>query len=646
MKHTYALILALLMSINLFSQMDLSLDTFEVTSLRIATPTNETGRSITVITKDDIQSMPVNSLDEILQWTAGLEVQSRGGFGVQADISMRGATFTQVLMLVDGMRINDPLTGHFNGNIPVAIEEIERIEIIRGANSSLYGPDAVGGIINIITKTFDDNKENYVGGTFAYGSHDYINGRVGFIASEGDLSFGGGISVRQSDGEQFPVYFEDSLLLEKYRTAFDIKTLGFSVGYDIDNKTKLKVRTAYDYRDFDARYFYTTSNFDKSHETVSGWFTRASLERITKSGAWDVNLALRRNTDVFVFSPDFPSTNSHVTYLGNMTFNYQTQLSENWVLKSGGQIDRRSIGSNDRGDHSDWHGGAYLLGFYQKNALSLSTSLRGDYDNNYGFELTPNISMAYALPKVTLRASAGRTIRAADYTERYVSNNLMNLTPGRSLGNPDLLSEESWSQEIGLDWLASDNIILKLTGFNRSSSNLIDYISTNQSSIGSVSEIGSLQEGENYFFAQNISEVDTRGIEVESVIRLINQDDTRLIWNLAYTYLNTSSSSDEISVYISSHANHQLGSGFSLSHKRMKFSWNARYKKRPERIAANINSNLATSYFVMDTRISLGLSNSVALEAQLNNILDEQYANILGARMPGRWLQAGVSWRM
>ena len=95
-----------------------------------------------------------NPLMKCSSLSPGVEVQSRGGFGVQGDIVMRGSTFTQVLILVNGMRLNDPLTGHFNSYIPVSMADIERIEILRGAASAMYGPDAVGGVINIISKTF------------------------------------------------------------------------------------------------------------------------------------------------------------------------------------------------------------------------------------------------------------------------------------------------------------------------------------------------------------------------------------------------------------------------------------------------------------------------------------------------------------
>ena len=152
-------------------------DTVQVTTSQIPLRISETGRNITVLTSKDITSMPATSLDEILQTVTGLEIQSRGGFGVQGDILLRGSTFTQVLVLVDGLRINDPLTGHFNSYIPITPAEIERIEVLRGAASAMYGADAVSGVVNIITKTFSARKgDDQVEGRLSFGDNKLVSG--------------------------------------------------------------------------------------------------------------------------------------------------------------------------------------------------------------------------------------------------------------------------------------------------------------------------------------------------------------------------------------------------------------------------------------------------------------------------------------
>lgn len=630
------------------AQTNYSLDTVSVTSSRIPLKISETGRNVTVLSAEQIAVMPATSLDEILQTIPGLEVQSRGGFGVQADILMRGSTFTQVLMLVDGMKMNDPLTAHFNGYIPVTPAEIARIEILRGPAAAMYGPDAVGGVINIITKTFSNQKDGTdISGELNYGNNNLASGQQGFFVKKGAMSFGAGMSMNRSEGEFIESKMIDSTTtLEAFNNFYDLKTAGASFGYKFKNGLSVRARTAYDFRDFGARYFYTTSPFDKSTEKVANWWNQVQISKIGNNFSTDLNAAYKYNTDEFVFSPDFPSTNNHVSRYLNFTLNHLRVLNDNLTVKVGAQVDNRSIESNDRGDHKDLHFGAYATGAYRKNGINISGSLRGDYDDNYGFELSPQVNFSYVLPSIVIRGGIGKSIRAADYTERYVSNNLNNLTPGRSLGNPDLLAERGWSEEIGLDYAVTKNWQLKTTFFSRQSSNLIDYVATNQTEIGSVSEIGSLRDSANYFFAKNITDVVTTGVEFESSLQTDLGKKARLRWDLGYTVLNTSNEEDVVSVYISSHAKNLFTTSLLLNYDRFDIGLTGLYKQRNGRIASGIASELTDDYMVWNLRMGLQLVKGFGLNFQVQNLLDEEYQNILGAKMPGRWLLGGVKWSL
>jgi len=126
-------------------------DTVVVTASADPVPFDSLARTVTVLTRDEIRSLPVRSLAELLDYTAAVDVRSRGPYGVQADFSIRGSSYSQVLVLVDGVRINDSQTAHHNADLPIALEDIERIEILSGPGSALYGADAFGGTINIIT---------------------------------------------------------------------------------------------------------------------------------------------------------------------------------------------------------------------------------------------------------------------------------------------------------------------------------------------------------------------------------------------------------------------------------------------------------------------------------------------------------------
>ena len=130
------------------------LDPVTISSSLTENKSSQTGRNIFILNGNKFNSLPIHSIDELLRYLPGVEVQSRGPLGAQSDISIRGGTFQQVLVILDGVRLNDPNTGHFTSYIPISPAEIERIEILKGASSAVYGSEAVGGVINIITKSF------------------------------------------------------------------------------------------------------------------------------------------------------------------------------------------------------------------------------------------------------------------------------------------------------------------------------------------------------------------------------------------------------------------------------------------------------------------------------------------------------------
>jgi iron complex outermembrane receptor protein len=526
-------------------------------------------------------------------------------------------------------------------------EEIARIEVLRGPAAAMYGPDAVGGLINIVTKTFAGNNEpgTDLAAEIGIGSNGQVLSKASVSLNTETFSGNIGIQYNKSKGEEIPqLITSDNTTLDAYRNYFDIRTLGGALSIRLKNNVRLKLRSSYDYRDFSARYFYTSSTFDKSTETTTGSFNVLQLEKIRERSSSDLQLGYKYNTDEFIFSPDFASTNFHKTHLLNLLTNHLWDLSDQLILKIGGQLDRRSILSNDRGDHQDWHGGIYAIGHYKPvENLNITTSLRADYDQNYDFELLPQFNISYLLDDFVLRGSVGRSIRAADYTERYVSNNLTMLTPGRSLGNPNLLAEGSWSEEIGFDFRITGKWQLKTTGFLRQSSQLIDYVLTNETEIGSI---GDLQAGEDYFFAKNITSVKTKGFEIESTFQQRFGIDNSVRLTTGYTHQTTTNEDGIVSVYIANHARDLLTISSMIEFDRFRFSLGGLYKNRNARLAQSINSQLESDYWLWNVKISLDVLENLSLNLQVQNLFNEEYQNILGAPMPHRWFSGTVGWRL
>jgi len=484
-------------------------------------------------------------------------------------------------------------------------------------------------------------------GSFSYGENELVNVQHGFFSNKNRLKVGGGLNISQSNGELIPALaISETDTLEEFTTFFDIKQASVSLGYDFGNGFSIAGRSAYDDRSFNARYFYTTSTFDKATESTQAWWNQVRFSKVGQKASTSLDLSYKQNKDEFVFSPDFPSTNNHTTTFFNANVSQLNSLTNAFNLKTGLQFDRRAITSNDRGDHSNIHVGGYgMLHYVNNGGLNATLGLRLDYDDNYDLEFSPQLNISYVFDQFVLRAAAGRSIRAGDYTERFVSNNLENLTPGRSLGNPDLQAEQAWTEEIGIDFTVAKNLQLKATVFSRQSSSLIDFISTNEALIDGV---GSLQEGADYFFTQNISSVTTSGFEVEAYFDQSFGENNRFKWGLGYTFLDTTTSEDDelISVYISSHARHLLTSNLHVQINRFYLNLNSLYKNRTELEAPTINTNLNGSYFLHNAKLGAHITSNFGLFVQIQNLGDIEYQNILGARMPGRWFQAGLQWSL
>src|SRR5699024_6420487 len=148
--------------------------------------------------------MPVHTTDELLRYVPGVEVQSRGAFGTQSDFSIRGSTFSQILVMVYGIRLNATLAAAFNSNIPVRPSDIKRIEVLHGPAAAQYGAAAVGGVINIITCNFSkptSKQHTDANINVGYGQYRLKTGRAGFSHFGHNYRIGGGGMWYHSPGQ-------------------------------------------------------------------------------------------------------------------------------------------------------------------------------------------------------------------------------------------------------------------------------------------------------------------------------------------------------------------------------------------------------------------------------------------------------------
>jgi len=207
---------------------DDTIQTVEVVASRLPLPMEQTARIVSVITHDDIEKYAVNSVNDVLKFVASVDVRQRGAFGIQTDVSINGGTHDQIIILIDGVNISSPHTGHLSSDFPLTIDDIERIEVLEGAASRVYGTSAFSGAINIITKKNTHNRQkSKLKGTFrteagSYGTID-VSANVNYngINSFNRLT----VAYNRSDGatdnsefKKYSVFYNGGL----NQNAFDV----------------------------------------------------------------------------------------------------------------------------------------------------------------------------------------------------------------------------------------------------------------------------------------------------------------------------------------------------------------------------------------------------------------------------------------
>jgi len=630
-----------------FTQDTIPLSEIMVTATRIPVENYKTGRSVEVISGVELQQMPVSTVDEALRYITGLNINSRNDFGVQADIGMRGSTFSQVLVMVDNVRFNDPLTAHFNNNIPVALSEIARIEVIKGPAGASYGSDAVGGLIHIKTKNYlnQEQKEGFDAvGDLAIGQHNLHSSDLGVFYNEKKWSLSASYKSNIADGEQLvnPNFLTGVASDSLRHNFFDIKAYSASFAYRITDSLRAYIRMGHDQRDFAAQYFYTRSAYDESTENTKNLWTQFAVNYDMGAHTFELNGGYKIVNDFFEFNPLF-TANEHTTKQTFLNFSDIYQFNTNTTISAGVQFLNKNIKSNDRGNHKNSAFGVYGVFSHNLNEnLHANASLRLEYDANFGLELLPQASVSYHKRNYILRASYGRAVRAADFTERYVSYQIPSLSAGRNAGNPDLKAEKSNSFDFGADIFLPSSFKLSATVFYRHSTNLIDFALRNSNEITNLTN---LQENTEYFYADNISKAQTSGIEIDLQRKFKINNELNINGKIGYTYIETVADTNQLSKYIANHPKHNVSFIIDARYKKFTLGWYDSFITRQEEIVEDVNGDIKASYFVSNLRLGYQLNNNFSVYTQVQNLTNTDYQEILGAKMPGRWWSLGVKWQ-
>lgn len=608
------------------------LDPVTVTANFSPTQLSKTGRNVIIVRGEQLTQLPVHSIDELLRYLPGIEIQARGPMGVQSDISVRGATFQQVLVILDGVRLNDPLTGHFSSYIPLPASEIDRIEILKGASSAIYGTEAVGGVIHIITKTFARKQTKEIANVqIMGGEYGFWSVNSGFRYQKNNSIISGGILTNHANGQP----------QRGTNGFFDVTSVSLSFSQKLNKAWLLALRSSYDDRSFSAQNFYTTFISDTAKETVKTYWQQAQLVYSRNNFKFITDIGYKKSRDKYLFNKAL-LPNDNKSGLFQILSRTEWKLLKTTLLTTGVQFIEKNMISNDRGNHKLWQS-AFFAAVNQQigQRISIDPSIRLDYHQKNGVECVPQLNFSFRGKQYQLRASAGRTIRDADFTERYNNFNRSRVTSG-SIGNPDLAAENAWSVEGGGDVWLGKSIKLGATIFGRYQKQLIDWIPTPYTEM--PRKVNLIPTG-TYALAKNIAKVNTTGLEADFATNFELGGHQKIEATLGLLWLQSKSSQGTPGFYLSSHARFLGNFTGSYQVKWLRITTTALYKSRQSFKAPAIQASITPNYTILNTKFEILSPKSTSLFIQIDNIGNKKYSDLLGSTMPLRWTMLGASIR-
>ena len=540
-------------------------------------------RVVHVVTREQIARLPVRSVADALALVAAVDVRSRGADGLQADFSIRGASFGQTLVLVDGVRINDAQSGHHNGDIPVTLDDIERIEVLGGAGSSLHGADALGGTINIITRR-DRRAPRAVVGGGSFGTAD-VAGTYDTRA----LALSG--TFARSDGFMYDRDYQNGAL-----------SGSLALGSH-------RVRVAWLDRAFGANGFYGAS---PSKEWTSQLLATVDRSRLP-IGRWQASwrASARAHADRFLWNVTRPGVleNRHKSYGAGLSGQAEHALGATTRLAIGGDGGGDWVRSSNLGDHAYGRGAAFAELRYQRARTFITPAVRADAYSDFGSAVSPSIAAGHWLGPVKLRGNAGHAFRVPTFTELYYRD-------PNHIASSDLRPEHAWSFEAGADVAASATWLVGVTTFVRFEDDVIDWVR---------------QTPQERWQTANIRDVTTRGVELTARRRLGEAG----LADISYVALDSDAPDlGLLSKYVLDYARHKVamslaapvGAGLTAG---ARLGYTSRVDGR--------------EYTLIDARVGRTFGDfTFALD--LRNLLDEDYQEIVGVDMPGRSGRVEVAW--
>ena len=586
------------------NKQEIELDQVELmSSPRIEVNKADNSISILTISNEEIKKSTATNVSELLQQVAGLDIRRRGAEGMQADLYIRGGSFDQTLLLIDGIKVEDPQTGHHTMNMTIPLEVIEKIEIIKGSASRIYGQNAFTGAVNIITKK---EIKNDLSIELSNGSFDQKRGSftIQKELKNSDILFN--YSRKESEGYRYNTDYENDEFFIK--SNFKIKD------------QKISAIGAFNERKFGANGFYASpaaiDQYEETQASLIGFSTTYKKNDLILKP----KLYWKRNQDMYVYLRQDPSVyrNLHISNKVGAELNASTSNSLG-NLGLGFDLSRVSLKSNNLGERK-----RTMLNMFVEQQVILNNdkidftpglaityfsdvSTKLNYQNNFFNNLFfyPGMDLGYRLNNnLKLYTNIGFTYRIPTYTDLFYSS-------PTTMGNENLKLEKALTKEIGLKYL-KDDFNFNFSLYQRDASDIIDYVRNNEAEP---------------WQASNIREINTSGFEL----------------NIGYKFYLGSFRMQTINIGYSNIEDELLETDFAFSRYALNSLKNQITGTYTFEINEKIYSTVAyknaersdeEKYTVIDFRTSYKLD-KFTLSVILNNILDSEYSETNLVPMPG-----------
>ena len=596
MKKIIVALSVVVLSISGFAQnKENEIDEVNLQGRFLSIPYNDVNENVTVITKQQIQNSPATSIDELLQFHSGLDIKRRGSNGVQSDITIRGSSFEQVLILVNGIRMNDSQTGHNTFNLPFDISAVERVEIMKGSSAKLYGQNVYAGVINIVTKSSSEEQV-----TIKAQGGDFKTYDLSASAMFGSEKFTNlfTISNGASDGYRF-------------NTDYQIRNFFYQNKLKL-NEGSLSLQAGFSEKKFGANGFYSSPAAINQYEETQASVVSLQYEQRFNKLSVNSSIYWRRGQDMYLYTRQNPAGYRNM-HIGNNVGGTVNATYESSLGTTGIGVDYRkeflvssNLGDRERDVTQVFFDHQFKF-FDQKLEINPGASWANYSGQNFFY---PGMDVGYIFnPNHKVFGAVSKGFRIPTFTDLYY------VSP-TEIGNPNLVPESAVSSELGYRF-QNEKILAKVSGFIRNTNNGIDWLK---------------ETPESPWKAENVGKIHLKGFETEFKHQLFSF----LNYRLGYTYLDNQYKNEDLSRYALQNLSHQFVAQVDV--KFLKFFSNQLIYKYSERV------NLG-SYNVLDEQINFRYKD-LNFYVLINNLTNAKYVETNLVPMPGRWFHVGFTYQI